>query len=156
MSKDKKDRFLKTPHYIGGNAALKIFIAENLQYPEAALKSKTEGTVMLKYDIDYKGNVVSAKVKAGLGNGCDEEAIRLVKLLKFEVPKNRKLRVLFHKTIQIHFRLPKEKPISIHKPAPQPKLPSNEIQYNYVTTTKVSTSKTDKNPVQSYSYTINL
>ncbi len=154
MSKNKKDRFLKTPHYVGGNTALKAFIGKHMRYPKAALKAKIEGTVMLKYDIDFKGNVVAAQVKSGVGHGCDEEAVRLVKLLKFEVPKNRKMRVLFHKTIQIHFRLPKEKPIPIPQQKPKPSV--NEVQYNYVTTGTPTKKDLKEKPNRSYSYTINL
>lgn len=124
MRKEAKDKeFIKKPVYKGGPKALKKFIGENLRYPKEALENKVEGTVYINYDIDYKGQVTDARVIKGLGHGCDEEAVRLVKLLKFEVPRNRGVRVLFHKNIQIHFRLPKvqEKPV--------------QVQYNYVNTT---------------------
>ncbi len=108
MTKEKKDKhFIKKPVYPGGSKAFKDFISKNLKYPQDALKSKTQGTVFLKYDIDYKGNVTDAKVIKGIGNGCDEEAVRVIKLLKFEIPKGpRKLKVLFHKEAKINFKLP--------------------------------------------------
>ena len=149
---ERKERFLKTPTYIGGNKALKKLISENLQYPKAALENKVEGTVFLRYDIDYKGNVVGTTIKSGIGHGCDEEAIRLVKLLKFEVPKNRKLRVLFHKTIQIHFRLPKEKPAPL--PQPKPKATTPAVQYNYVASPKTKPKPAKPKQDSGYSYTI--
>ncbi len=110
MTQEKKDKhFIKKPVYPGGPKAFKAFITKNLVYPPEALKQRIEGTVFVKYAIDYKGNVVDVKVKSGIGHGCDEEAIRLIKMLKFEVPKTpRKLKVLFHKTSQIHFRLPQQ------------------------------------------------
>ena len=111
MQKEKKDKhFIHKPKYPGGMAAMRKLIRENLKYPKEALENKIEGTVVVKYDIDYKGTVVDAKIIAGIGHGCDEEAIRLVHLFKFEVAKNRKYRVRFHKDIHIHFRLPKKKP----------------------------------------------
>lgn len=102
----KKKDILKRPEYPGGTKALKDFIANNLQYPKDALEQKIEGTVYLRYDIDHQGVVTTVKVLKKVGFGCDEEAIRLVKKLKFNIDKTRGVRVLYHKTIQIHFRLP--------------------------------------------------
>ena len=80
MAKEKKDnQFIKKPFYPGGNKAYADFIKKNLKYPSKALKNKTEGTVLLKYDIDHKGNVTDAKVIKSVGDGCDEEAIRVIK-----------------------------------------------------------------------------
>ena len=110
MQKEKKDKhFIKKPVYPGGLNAMRKLIQENLRYPEDALANKIEGTVVLKYDIDHLGAVVDAKVIAGVGYGCDEEAIRLVKMFRFNAPKNRGVKVRFHKDIHIHFRLPKKK-----------------------------------------------
>ncbi|HFA49244.1 MAG TPA: energy transducer TonB, partial [Bacteroidetes bacterium] len=110
MKKEAKNKhFIKKPIYEGGPKAMKKLIGENMRYPKEALKNKIQGTVYVKYDIDYKGKVIDAKVIKGIGHGCDEEAIRLAKLLEFSVPKNRGVRVIFHKNIQIHFRLPKKK-----------------------------------------------
>lgn len=81
------------------------FIKKNLRYPEEAMEHKIEGTVAVEIDIDVFGKVSAAKVKHGLGHGCDEEAVRLVKLLQFEKKKYKGLYVMFHKTINIHFRL---------------------------------------------------
>ncbi|TAK44548.1 MAG: energy transducer TonB [Saprospiraceae bacterium] len=122
MHKEAKDKdFLKKPIYKDGQKALRKFIGDNLRYPPEALEKKIKGTVYVKYTIGPKGTVTQAKVVSGIGYGCDEEALRLVKLLQFEVPKNRGLRVLFHQNIQIHFRLPKAK----SKPV--------NVQYNYIT-----------------------
>jgi len=109
MAKEKKEKhFIQQPVYPGGPQALKKFIAKNLRYPEEALKAQVEGTVALRYVVDHKGAVSDVKVIAGLGSGCDEEAVRLVKSLKFRVPRQKRPgKVQFHKDIKIHFRLPK-------------------------------------------------
>ncbi len=130
MKKEKTDKnFVHRPEYPGGPKAMQQFIRQNLKYPPEALKNKIEGAVYITYDIDYKGNVVETKVLSSLGHGCDEEAIRLVKSLKFHVAKHRGMRVLFHQKIHIRFRLPKQKPVSpgavsyeiVSKPAVAPK-----------------------------------
>lgn len=140
MKKERKDEsFLKKPWYKGGTSAMAVYISQQMNYPIEAANNKIEGTVRLKLDIDHLGHVIDAKIQSSLGSGCDEEAIRLVKLLKFEVAKTpRKLKVIFHKNLNIHFKLPK---------APVSKLETT------------SPESTKPNPVQpqinqTYSYTI--
>ncbi len=142
MKKEAKDKhFIKKPFYEGGPKAMKKFISENLRYPKEALENKIQGTVYVRYDIDYKGKVTDAKVIKGIGFGCDEEAMRLAKLLEFEVPKTRGVRVVFHNNIQIHFRLPKKKPVK----------KVTGIQYNYVEKKKEEGNEEEK---KSGGYTI--
>lgn len=71
----------KMPEYPGGNEAMAKFIINNLKYPEAAKKAKVEGRVMVQFVVDEKGKVTEPKVLRGIGSGCDEEAIRTVKLM---------------------------------------------------------------------------
>ncbi|MEY3052432.1 MAG: hypothetical protein RLY31_2217 [Bacteroidota bacterium] len=124
MKKSAKEKhFIRQPWYEGGPKAMRRFIAGALRYPAEALAAKVEGTVFVRYDIDHRGVVVDAKVITGLGYGCDEEAVRLVRLLQFRVEPPRGMRVLYHKDIQIHFRLPNVP----QKPTPP------VLQYEYVT-----------------------
>lgn len=104
--KAKPESFIQKPVYPGGKKALDDFIRSNLQYPEEAFKQKAEGSVKVAYDVDVFGAVSNAVVKGGIGYGCDEEALRLVKLLRFEKKKYRGLHIVFHNTILIHFHLP--------------------------------------------------
>jgi TonB family protein len=101
----KPESFINQPLYPGGNKAMDEFIKKNMRYPEDALQHRIEGTVAVDIDIDVYGSVSSAKVKHGIGHGCDEEAIRLVNLLQFQKKKYKGLFVMFHKTINIHFRM---------------------------------------------------
>jgi TonB family protein len=105
MKSRKPESFIKQPNYPGGNKAMEEFIKKNLRYPEEALQQKIEGTVAVEIDIDVFGMVIASKVKHGIGLGCDEEAIRLVGMLQFEKKKYKGMYVVFHKTINIHFRL---------------------------------------------------
>ncbi len=124
---------------------MKKFIADNLRYPSEALEQKVEGTVFIKYDVDHQGNVKEARVISSLGHGCDEEAVRIVKLLKFKVEKPRNLRVMYHKQIQIHFRLPIVKE----------QAPTLQLSYNYTSAPPSAKQPEQKEP-QSYSYTISF
>jgi len=155
MQKERKDKhFIKKPIFPGGLKAMRELIREELKYPSDALESKIEGTVYLRYNIDYKGTVFSSKILRGVGYGCDEEAQRVVSKFKFEVPKGpRKLKLKFHKTIKIHFRLPKEALKKISD-SPQPKQTTTQLSY----TIKLSDKKEKKSEVikksKGYTYTI--
>lgn len=132
----KEKHFLKKPEYPGGPRAMHKFLADNQQYPDAALENRIEGTVTVRYTIDYLGKVIQTRVIAGIGYGCDEEAERMVSLLKFEVPKTRKMKVQFQKTIHIHFKLPQKKEISTSvsytfKPTKEEKPSSKPKTYEY-------------------------
>ncbi len=155
MYKEKKGKhFIKQAVYKGGMKAMKAFIKEQLTYPKQALSEKIEGSVYLKYTVNHKGKVIETKVISSLGYGCDEEAVRIVKMLEFEVPKNRGVKVLYHKNIQIHFRLPKKK-ARPKTPPPQVKPESPEpMQIRYHITPAKSKNKGEQDGKTGYTYTV--
>ncbi|HUR31136.1 MAG TPA: energy transducer TonB [Saprospiraceae bacterium] len=107
MKKERKDKdFIKSAYFEGGKAALEAYVKKELRYPKEALESQTEGTVSVRYTVDYKGNVVEANVISGLGHGCDEEALRIVRSLKFKIPNEGKIKSKYTLKLHIHFRLP--------------------------------------------------
>jgi len=76
------------PVFPGGNQAMLDFIAEKIQYPDAARKANISGTVLTEFRVKTTGELINIKVQKGIGYGCDEEAIRIVKLMpKFEPGK---------------------------------------------------------------------
>lgn len=145
MEKDKKKPlFIHQPEYPGGPKALTKFIYDNLRYPAEALENGVEGMVVVDYDIDYQGNVTTTRVLQGIGHGCDEEACRVVKLLKFDVPKNRGVKVLFHKKARIQFKKPKQQAAV-----------SAQLQVNYIVVTpSPATENQEGKKEETYSYTI--
>ncbi|MEE9437695.1 MAG: energy transducer TonB [Saprospiraceae bacterium] len=156
MHKQKKDKhFIKKPIYPGGLKAMRALIEKEMVYPQDAIDNKIEGTVILKYDVNYKGVVTSTKVMGGIGYGCDKEAKRLVKKLKFEIPKGpRRLKIKFGKTIRIHFKLPKKKKIS--KSDPILTVENQSISYNITSTQSQSSNNKSDSKSTTYSYTINI
>ncbi len=104
----KKIKFLNKATYPGGQIELNKFLKKNLTYPKEAIEKNIEGKVYLKYKITPKGEVYDVFVIKGIGYGCDEEAIRLVKLLKYLPPKNRRLKVTTYKKINISFKFPRK------------------------------------------------
>jgi len=151
MKKDKKTVFIHQPQFKGGPKELTKFIYSHLRYPKDAFEAGVEGTVFIEYDIDYLGNVVATRVLQGLGHGCDEEACRVVNLMKFDVERNRGVHVLFHQKVKVMFKKPKEIPV-------QPPVMQTQMQVAYtVTTTPAPTPKTEQKPAEvTYNYTVNL
>jgi TonB family protein len=144
MAKEKKTVFIHQPQFKGGPKELTRFIYAQLRYPKEALEAGVEGTVYIEYDIDYQGNVVATRVLQGIGHGCDEEACRVVQLLKFDVERNRGVHVLFHQKVKVVFKKP--------KPAPQPQ---TNVQVAY-TVTSTAPQPEQKPAEPTYSYTIKL
>ena len=70
------------PSYPGGTEALHKFLMTNLQYPKEAKEKGIQGTVLVQYVIDSKGNVTQAKVMRGVSPELDQEALRLTNMIK--------------------------------------------------------------------------
>lgn len=73
----------KMPEYEGGEKALLNFLGENIRYPESALKDSIQGRVIVQFVISKSGNVSDVNVMRKVNPALDEEASRVVKLLKF-------------------------------------------------------------------------
>jgi TonB family protein len=69
------------PEYPGGQDAMFKFILQNLKYPKDAIDKNVQGQVIISFVIHEDGSIGSAKVVKGIGSGCDEEALRVVKLM---------------------------------------------------------------------------
>ncbi len=154
MQRSKKPKnFLPKPIYPGGPKAMGTFIRETLRYPKEALKNKIEGTVVIRIDINFKGKVVATKVKSSVGYGCDEEAQRVVKSMKFEVEsKLRKGRILFHKTLNISFKLPKSN-LATTKEKPR-SVTQTQLSYTVVPNKANATQSQKTKSNGSYTYVI--
>lgn len=59
------------------------FIIQNMKYPDAAQKQGISGTVELFFVVEPSGNITNYKIEKSVGAGCNEEAIRLLKLLRW-------------------------------------------------------------------------
>lgn len=98
---------LATPE--GGRKVFKEYLEKNLRYPEQALKNGVEGKVTVQFTIGMTGQLSDFSVIRGLGYGCDEEVIRLIKdgpkwapTKKNEAPIKDRVRV------RMRFSLPKK------------------------------------------------
>ena len=94
------------PSFPGGDAERNKFLAENIQYPQQATENGIQGTVYVSFVVDSKGNVTDVKILRGIGGGCDEEALRVVRMMPKWHPgkqNGKNVRVLFN--MPIYFKL---------------------------------------------------
>jgi len=69
------------PEFILGDDAMEALLQLNIRYPDAAREQKIGGTVLVSVVINEKGEMEDAFIHEGIGGGCNDEALRAVKLL---------------------------------------------------------------------------
>ncbi|MDQ3143052.1 MAG: energy transducer TonB [Bacteroidota bacterium] len=67
------------PEFPNGQAALLKYIQSNLKYPAIARENGIEGTVVVQFVVTKDGDIQKVTVARGIGGGCDEEALRVVR-----------------------------------------------------------------------------
>ena len=138
--KKKRKKFLEKPLYPGGAKALREFVNAHLQYPQDAIDQHIEGVVTITYQVNDDGEVENPTVMKSLCPSCDEEALRIVQMLRYEKVRNRGIRLKMNSKLNINFHL-----------APTPA--KSTITYTYTSSSKKSGSQ---KPASSghYSYSI--
>lgn len=91
----------ESPSYPGGDAARIQFLQQNIVYPQMARESGIQGTVYVTFVVERNGNVTDVRVLRGIGGGCDEEAVRVIKAMpKWNPGKQR------GKPVRVQFNMP--------------------------------------------------
>ncbi|WP_114941111.1 M56 family metallopeptidase [Mucilaginibacter endophyticus] len=70
----------QVPEFKGGINAFGKFLATNIRYPKDAREKNIQGRVVATFVVEKDGSLSDFKVLRGIGYGCDEEAIRVLKL----------------------------------------------------------------------------
>lgn len=91
----------KMPYYPDGTEKLIRFIVSNIKYPADAKAKGIEGTVFVKFIVKKDGTISNVSLIRGIGSSCDEEAIRVVKLMPKWIPGEQK-----GKKVDVEFNLP--------------------------------------------------
>ena len=89
------------PEFPGGRSALMKYLATNIKYPPYAKEAGIQGRVFINFVVETNGAITAVKVLRGIGGGCDEEAIRVVK----DMPKW-KPGMQRGKPVRVSFNLP--------------------------------------------------
>lgn len=101
----------KNPQFEGGQKGTQLFLVKNIKYPEEARKKGVTGTVYVSFVVEKDGSVTNAEIIRGIGSGCDEEVLRVMKLMPKWVPgedeDGNKVRVAF--ALPVKFNLGNDK-----------------------------------------------
>lgn len=94
------------PEYPGGMNAFYKYIGTNMRYPAQARRMGVEGRVFVQFVVEKDGSLSEIQVIKGIGFGCDEEALRVIKQSKKWTPgKQRGRAVKVRMILPIMFRL---------------------------------------------------
>jgi TonB family protein len=90
------------------------YISENVHYPDSAIIKNIQGRVLVKFVVNEDGSISDCKVASGIGGGCDEEALRVIKKMPPWKPgRNAGKAIKVYFTQPISFKL--EEPDSTQK-----------------------------------------
>jgi protein TonB len=89
----------------GGMEAFYKFVGKELNYPAQANRMGVEGRVFVQFIVDEQGNVSEVKAVKGIGAGCDEEAVRVIKQTKWNPGKQRGRAVKVRMIMPVLFKL---------------------------------------------------
>lgn len=76
-----------------------------IRYPERARKAGIEGRVHIQFIVDETGQVVDPHVVRGIGGGCDEEALRVIRTAEFSPGLQRGKPVKVQYSLPIFFKI---------------------------------------------------
>jgi protein TonB len=74
-------------YYEGGQEAMYAFIAKELKYPLMAKRNRMQGRCIVSFTLNPDGTMQGIKLVKQVGGGTGEEALRVVRLLKFKKPE---------------------------------------------------------------------
>jgi protein TonB len=91
----------ENPMFPGGDEARMKFLRDNIKYPQMARESGIQGTVYVTFVVEANGTITNIKILRGIGGGCDEEALRVVRQMpKWQPGKQR------GKSVRVQFNMP--------------------------------------------------
>jgi TonB family protein len=115
----------------GGPRAFEAFLRENLRYPSAAQRANVGGKVYVQFVINTDGSIQDVQILKSIGLGCDEEAIRLIKVVPRWTPGKQAGRLVRSRFTQpITFNLPETINLKENESGDKIVLPYNLSNHN--------------------------
>ena len=74
-------------YYEGGQEAMYASIAKELKYPLMAKRNRIQGQCIVSFTLNPDATISGIKLVKQVGGGTGEEALRVVRLLKFKKPE---------------------------------------------------------------------
>ncbi|WP_291777650.1 M56 family metallopeptidase [Cecembia sp.] len=96
----------EAPQFKGGMEEWSRFLSSTLHYPDKAKEAGIEGTVFVVFVVQPDGRVTNPEILKGIGGGCDEEALRVIRQSPDWIPgKQRDREVAVRMRLPIRFKL---------------------------------------------------
>ncbi len=89
------------PEFPGGVGELYKYLGSSIKYPPLAKESGIQGRVFVNFVVEPNGSISNVKVLRGIGGGCDEEAMRVVKGMPSWKPGKQR-----GKAVRVSYNLP--------------------------------------------------
>ncbi|WP_051691912.1 energy transducer TonB [Pedobacter borealis] len=94
------------PEFTGGAKAWSKYMERNLRYPSRAQDEGAAGKVYVSFVVEKDGSITDVSVIKGIGFGCDEEAIKVIKKSPLWKPgKNKGIPVRVRYNMAINFQM---------------------------------------------------
>lgn len=94
------------PEFTGGAKAWSKYMERNLRYPSRAQEEGAAGKVFVSFVVEKDGSITDVSVIKGIGFGCDEEAIKVIKKSPLWKPgKNKGVPVRVRYNMAINFQM---------------------------------------------------
>lgn len=97
--------FEEAPSYPGGTDSMMIFIRNNIVYPDSVYKKGLQGRVIVQFIVETDGSVSNVNAVKTFDEACGKEAVRVVKLMKWNPGKQRGKAVRTRVSVPISFKL---------------------------------------------------
>ncbi|MDY0907047.1 energy transducer TonB [Pedobacter sp. CFBP9032] len=89
------------PEFAGGMKAFTKYMERNLRYPSQAQEEGVKGKVFVSFVVEVDGSITDVKVLRGIGFGCDEEAMKVIKKSPLWKPGRNK-----GKAVRVRYNMP--------------------------------------------------
>jgi len=94
------------PEFTGGMKAWAKYMERNLKYPYQAQEANIQGKVFISFVVEKDGSITDVQVIKGIGFGCDEEAVKVIKKSPlWKAGKNKGVPVRVRYNMPINFNL---------------------------------------------------
>lgn len=97
-----KTKLDQPPIYLEGDGKIIQVAVMKTRYPAEAKEKNIQGKVVIAFTIDTNGELSNYRIKKRIGGGCDEEALRIVKLVQGEWLPG----MLNNKPVKVEFEMP--------------------------------------------------
>lgn len=97
-----------SPLFKKKNYSIGKLIVEEMKYPEAAFKQNISGKVKLYFVVEPNGKPSHFFIDKSVGGGCDQEAIRIAKMINWKPGVKNEMIVRSRMILEITFELPSD------------------------------------------------